>query len=326
MRKLIFILAITFCYLAPASAQTEYVLHDELEVNGHAGYLSACAVHGELDKVILVVPGFDTSNDTLPIDELTDDFEYLVAELGAMGWDIVYFEYVDGSINLKHNAENLAQFIRYLDTQAQPNYHLAALGGSMGGIVVRTLLVQENSNMGIETFVSLDSPHWGVTLSNWVNTDLVALALDYKAARQMANGHPAYERHYGWLREVEKTPAFKDQVLSPLNTCAITLSDGNQGYWAVKADDEVFHNRFYPVSSFVEYSGLRSTYMPYHSTAYLINDNTKRKFKNGKNHYRYKKSKSRYFDTIIANPRAEHEAPDYAVLQAANYIVEHGPE
>ena len=306
-------------------AEPNYVLHDEPEVNGHPGYLSAWAVHGDLDKVVLIVPGFDTDNTDLPYDRLTGDFQPAVDLLGESGWDVVFYEYVDGSIDLKQNADSLARFIEYLDTQALPGYHLAVLGGSMGGMVTRTLLVQENDRLGIDSFVSIDSPHRGVSLSHWVDQDIVNLLLDYEAARQMAAGTEAYNEHYGWLESVEKQRAFKQQILNPIATCAVTLSDGSGGYWRVKPTDEAIHNRFYPVSSYVEYSGLRSTYMPYHSTALLISDATKKKVRNGRNFYRYKRNRSRYFDEIIANDRDEHGAPAYAVEQALEFILATGP-
>ena len=103
-------------------------------------------------------------------------------------------------------------------------------------------------------------------------------------------------------------------------------STSTLGYWNVQPSDEALHNRFYPVSSYVEYSGLRSTYMPYHSTAFLVSDATKRKVKNGSNRYRYKKNRSRYFDVIIPNARDEHGAPEYAVQQAIDFILSVGPD
>ena len=309
-----------------ARAEVHFQIYDEPVVNGHPGFLSAWAVSGELDKVVIIVPGFDTENDELPYDRLTGDYLPLVEHVGALGWDVLFFEYVDGSIDLRDNADNLARFIDYVHTQAIADYHLAVIGGSMGGIVTRTLLVQENSAMGIDSFVSIDSPHRGVTLSKWVNEDLINLLLQYEAAQQMQAGSAEYNEHYGWLESVEGQRTFRQEILKPINTASVTLSDASGGYWKVKPADEALHNRFYPVSSYVEYSGLRSTYMPYHSTALLVSKSTKRKFKNGSNRYRYKKNRSRYFDVIIPNKRDEHGAPEYAVQQAVDFILSVGPD
>lgn len=297
------------------------VLHDEPIVNGHPGYLSAWDVNGPLDKVILIVPGYDTKNNSLPIDELYGDIAPITEFMGSFGWDIVYFDYVDGAIDLKANAGNLARMIEQLDSQADGDYHLAILGGSMGGIVARTMFVQENNDMGVDTYVSLDSPHWGVYLSNWVG-DVPAQIIDTKAARQMYNGDPAYKEHYGWLRSVEGTRAFKRKINRPMDTCAITLSDGSQGFWKVSWNDLALHNKYYPVSSYVSYSGLKSTYMPYHSTAYLDSFKLKKKNRGGFNLYRYADHTSSYFDQVIPNKADEHSAPAYAWLEALVFIIE----
>jgi hypothetical protein len=298
-------------------------LYDQYEINGHPGYLTAGEVNHGLQRVLLVVPGFDTRNDSLPLDELQGDFADLAGFMSAYGWDVILFDYVDGAIDLKQNADNLARFIEYLDTQAPADYHLALIGGSMGGIVVRTMFVQELSDMGVDTYVSIDAPHWGVSLSNWAG-DLAALAIDYPAAHQMHKGDPAYREHYGWLRRVERSAWFREQINGPMNTCAVALSDGREE-WEVAWDDLALHNKYYPVSSYVEYSGLTSTYMPYHSTVYLDRIATKSRVRLGSKRYRYRDLRSSYFDEIYANPRDEHAAPRYAVIQAVKCIAKYYP-
>lgn len=305
-------------------AETRFEQYDLYEVNGHPGFLSAWAISGPLDKVIVIVPGFDTKNHSTPLDELTDDFAPLVSYMGPAGWDIIYFEYVDGAMDLRANADNLARFIEYLNTQATKDYHLAILSGSMGGVVARTMFVQENDRMGVDSYVSIDSPHWGVYLSNWAG-DLAALAIDYEAAHQMHHGDPAYKELYGWLYAVESTESFKRTVNRPMNTCAIALSDGSNGYWKVNWGDLLLHNKYYPVSSYIDSSDLRSTYMPYHSTVYLDNYRTKKKSRWNYNKYEYRSLQSSYFDQTIANPREEHGAPFGAIVQALVFIVQHGP-
>ena len=109
---------------------------DVLEVNGHPGYITAYQVSpdGIVDKVLMLVSGFDTDNDDHPIDDLTTDYQPVIDLLGPQGWDIVLFDYVRGDIDLKQNADNLARFIEVVDSVAVPNYHLALVGGSMGGL------------------------------------------------------------------------------------------------------------------------------------------------------------------------------------------------
>ena len=307
-----------------APTQAERILYDQPVVNDHAGYLSAWSVNNGLNKVLLIVPGFDTKNDSLPVDKLFGDFAPVTWYMGILGWDVIYFEYVDGATDLRDNADNLARFIEYLDSQAPADYHLAVLGGSMGGIVTRTLFVQENSSMGVDSYVSVDSPHWGVYLSDWA-VDLATLAIDDFAAHQMHHGDPLYDELYGWLREVETSEDFRQRVNNPMNTCAIALSDATNGSWKVRWSDLLTHNKYYPVSSYVEVSGLRSTYMPYHSSVYLNSTSTKKSSRWGYNSYRYRSLASDYFDQTIANPRDEHAAPEYAIAQALRFILDHGP-
>ena len=310
--------------LLPSLARAETVLYDQYEINGHPGYLTAGELNHGLERVLLIVPGFDTRNDTMPLDELQGDFAELVDFFSLYGWDVIFFDYVYGAIDLKQNAENLAHFIEYLDTQAPEDYHLAVMGGSMGGIVVRTMFVQELSSMGVDTYVSIDSPHWGVQLSNWAG-DLAALAIDYPAAHQMHKGDPAYREHYGWLRRVERSDWFREEINGPMNTCAVALSDGSEE-WEVPWDDLALHNKFYPVSSYVEYSGLTSTYMPYHSTVYLDRIATRGRLQLGTKRFSYRDLTSSYFDDIYANPRDEHAAPRYAVIQAVRCIGKYAPK
>lgn len=316
----VFLVSSTFTPLVSA----ERLTYDELVVNDHQGYLTAWEKSGELDKVFLLVAGFDTKNDEHPADVLYTQYKELIDLLAPQGWDIILFDYVNGTIDLKHNADNLARFIDYLDTQVGKDYHLAVVGGSMGGIVARTMFVQEYRDMGVDTYVSVDSPHWGVSLSEWVE-DLATVLLDYKAGHQMHNGDPQYYEHYGWLRAVENDGAFMASVIDPMNTCAIALSNGEDGYWKVTWDDLAIHNKFYPVSSFFSAKGLKSTYMPYHSTVYMTDRSTKRKLRFGYTRYRYKDTRSRYFDTKIANDAAEHGAPEYAIKQAVEFVLKHQP-
>jgi pimeloyl-ACP methyl ester carboxylesterase len=299
------------------------VIHDVATVNGHPGYITAWETSGALDKVLLLVTGFDTDNDDHPVDDLYGDYQPLLNLIGPLGWDVIIFDYVDGSTYLEDNADNLARFIEYLNTQAVANYHLAIVGGSMGGIVARTMFVQENSAMGAETFVSVDSPHWGVTLSPWVE-GLAELALDYPAAHQMHNGDPAYSAHYGWLRSVETNGTFLPNVIGPMATLAIALSNGESS-WKLYWDDAIIHSKYHPVCSYVISNPFESDYMPYHSTMYLDNTSTSKSNHLGYTKYWYNSTATSYFDQKQANPKAVHGAPAYVVEQAVNFVLANGP-
>ena len=109
-------------------------------------------------------------------------------------------------------------------------YELSIVGGSMCGIVTRTMFVQEMENMGVDIFATLDSPHYGVYLS--ASIDWIAAGLDNTAGQQMLHGSDLYNEHYGWLQGVEGDTQFMQQVIDPIDTAAIALSNG-ESRWKV---------------------------------------------------------------------------------------------
>jgi surface protein with Ig-like domain len=306
---------LAFCSVA--SAATEY---NVLEVNGHPGYLTATEVSpdGVMDKVLMLVSGYDSDNNDYPIDEI-GDYQAVIDLLGADGWDVILFDYVAGDIDIKQNADNLARFIDYLDTICEPNYHLAVVAGSMGGIVTRCMFVQEYSGMGVETFVSVDAPHHGVYLSPWVES-LAVLLIDTVAGHQMANGQSEFDTLYGWMRSVENNGTFKPTIIDPMATLAIALSDG-EGEWEVDWGDLIIHTKYHPVCSFVEAEGLESDYMPYHSVCMFDNSSTDSDEHWGYNDYWYENTYTSYFDVKQPNPKTEHGAPEFAIQQAIDFAV-----
>jgi pimeloyl-ACP methyl ester carboxylesterase len=311
-------------------------IYDSDPVNGHAGYLSAWRVSGDLDKPIIIVKGYDNSNDDHPIDDFDDDLGVLTQALTESGFDIIIFDYVNGTADLKQNADNLASFIHDLDgifeengvvdldNDGHPDYELSVIGGSMGGIVARTMFVQENDAMGVDTFVSLDAPHHGVYLSPYISwvTDF----LDTIAGHQMLEGDDAYFEHYNWLRAVESNPEFKARVIDPMHTAAIALSDGESS-WHLDLGDLIFHTDYHDVSSYVEKEEARSDYIPYHSAVNMDNPSTMivdRDFDS--KDLKYTNTHTSYFDQKIQNPRAPHGGPDYAILQAIDFVVAHSSQ
>lgn len=316
---------------AAKTASAIDTVYDRDPVNGHPGFLSAWRVTDELDKPVIVVKGYDTENDDHPVDDLDDDLNIVTQPLTDLGYDIIVFDYVDGEADLKENADNLAEFIRYLDGMltangfidrdgdGHPDYELAIIGGSMGGIVTRTMFVQENEAMGVDAFVTIDSPHHGVQLSPFLSwaTDFV----DSVAGHQMLYGDDAYFLHYDWLRSIERTIDFREQVIGPMHTAAIALSDGESD-WRLDAAQLLFHTDYHDVSSYIEKGEAQSDYVPYHSAVNM--DNTEIEIVDlGWDYvdYRYVKTQTSYFDLKIPNPRDLHHAPDYAIQQAIEFII-----
>ncbi|MEN8141798.1 MAG: hypothetical protein ABFR97_11315 [Thermodesulfobacteriota bacterium] len=321
--------------LTGTSALAEPQVYDVPELNGHPGYLTAYEISpdGIVDKVLILANGFDVENDSHPLEQIQTGGEYraIVEELLPLGWDVVMFDYVRGDIDLKDNADNLADFIGVIDgVAAGSDYHLAVVGGSMGGIVVRTMFVQEHANMGVDTYVSVDSPHHGVFLSPWVDPTarfgFYVIQGDSQAAFQMTHGDWEFFNHYGWLEEVEHSAGFMADVIDPMNTLAIALSDG-EGSWGLDWEDAVIHTKYHEVSSFVGTTNgeLRSDYMPYHSVVMMDDTSTSMRPRFGYYKYWYNNTHTSYFDQKQANPRAEHGAPEHIVRQAVDFVLAHGP-
>ena len=323
--------------VALTASETAFALvYAQDPVNGHTGFLSAWRVTGELDKPIILVKGYDSVNDGHPIDDLDGDLGMLTQPLTDSGYDIIVFDYVNGEADLKANADNLAEFIRYLDgklsangvidrdADGHPDYELAIIGGSMGGIVARTMFVQENDAMGVDIFVTIDSPHHGVQLSPYLDwaTDFI----DSVAGHQMLYGDDAYDEHYDWLRSVERSPAFRELVIDPMHTAAIALSDG-ESEWRLDFSDWLIHTEYHDVSSYIEEGDARSDYVPYHS-AVNMDDTRVDEIGDGLDYrdLKYNDTHTSYFDLKIPNPRDLHGGPDYAVQQAIGFVIENSEQ
>ena len=174
--------------------------------------------------------------------------------------------------------------------------------------------------MGVDTFVTIDSPHHGVQLSPFLNwaTDFI----DSIAGHQMLYGDAAYFEHYGWLRSVENNTTFKASVINPMHTAAIALSDG-ESEWHLDFSELINHTEFHDVSSYIENGDVQSDYVPYHSAVNM--DNTDVEVLDQDWYYadlRYVDTNTSYFDLKIQNPRDSHGAPNYAIHQAIDFVIE----
>jgi len=308
-------------------------VYDRDPVNGHSGFLSAWRVTDELDKPVIVVKGYDTVNEGHPIDDLKNDLGMSTQPLINLGYDIIVFDYVNGEADLKDNADNLAELIWYMDGilsdngvidrdgDGHPDYELAIIGGSMGGIVARTMFVQENERMGADIFVTIDTPHHGVQLSPLL--DWATEFIDSVAGHQMLYGDDAYFEHYEWLQSVENNPEFKARVIDRMHTAAIALSDGESD-WHLDSSDLLFHTEYHDVSSYIENRDARSDFVPYHSAVNM--DNTEVEVLDRDWNYvdlRYIDTHTSYFDLKIQNPRDLHDSPDYVIQEAIGFVIEY---
>jgi len=301
-------------------SQAQYI--EELEVNGHPGYQVGMELANTRNKVFMMVAGFDIENSNNAMSTLHGSYKPIINRLQPLGWSVVYFDYIDGSIDLAHNAENLAAFIADLDTQFAPDYELVLVGGSMGGIVARTMFAQNQDAMGVDTFITIDSPHHGVYLSKAVDK-LASWVLDYKAGHQMQHGHPEHEHFYNWLTTEESTEVFRS-AMDPVTTAAIALSDGERP-WSMSIGQLGLHNKWFNVSSIIREQSITLNYIPYHSAIYMDDISTDKDRKGTRYQYSYRDTSSSYFDITINNPVDEHGAPEYAMAQALDIALGRTP-
>jgi hypothetical protein len=108
-----------------------------------------------------------------------------------------------------------------------------------------------------------------------------------------------------------------------MHTAAIALSDG-ESRWHLDFNDLGFNTEYHNVSSYIENRDFRSDYIPYHSAVNM--DDTEVETLDSDWHYadlRYIDTHTSYFDLKIPNPRDRHSAPDYAIEQAINFVIDY---
>ncbi len=308
-----------------ASPQVTSFHYEKSWLNGHPGYITEWRIAGAFDKPIIVVLGYDPSNDYSVYDAISM-YGSLIDQMNAEGYDIIVFDYVDGDTWIQDNADNLADFIRYVDSYFSGDYTLALIGASMGGIVGRTMFAQEGSNMGVDIFITLDSPHYGVYFSNyvsWLTGALVDFFLLTPAGQQMYHGSDLYNQFYGWLQSVENSQ-FLNDVIGPMTTAAYAMSNG-EGRWSVSWGSLATHTKYHPVSSYTKIGWFASDFIPYHSAVYLDDPSTSSSLGWFKTYYWYRNTHSTYFDYKFPTYRTEHTASNFGYLlsQAMGFVKTH---
>ena len=149
-----------------------------------------CSGDGIINNPLIVVEGFDFSNDLANLiaeegspkktngvtdyDSFTrtlilsgsDDLRDLIQNNGKQ-YDIFYVDWVNGADYMERNAYVLQDIIKWVNSIKQGNEPNVILGQSMGGIVTRYALTDmEERGEDYETnlFVSHDSPHQGANV------------------------------------------------------------------------------------------------------------------------------------------------------------------
>lgn len=292
------------------------------EVNGHSGFKVHVVADGVIDAPLIFCLGYENAYN--PQSAL--QYIQLAGYTMGSGKDLMIFDSLDPSMSLYNNAENLAAFVgdvlpMFGVTEETP---IICGGKSAGGLYTRIMFVQENDDMGIDTYFSVDTPHTGVVFSNWA----MQLGIPYafftgEGAFQMMPTDPRYI-----LDDVaaQEKGYFLNQVIDDVEKIAFTAVNNDDNEWAVDDLTMAYHGVYFPVSSWQDTTFLqemgypvpdKTGFIPYHSSAYLMTDEVELK-DNGMWHYKAN-AQSKYFDQIVAPP-----TPDIALSHDDMYLFNAG--
>jgi len=232
----------------------------------------------KIRKPIIIASGFDPQDKNRIYDEDTYDedkniYLYNIAnhkeqgevkgfldQLREYGYDIIIWRSADSEKSIIKNADNLIEFIKFINNRNTTDNELIMYGASMGGLVVRYALTKmeyKGEDHKTKLFVSMDSPqngadvllgfqYLGMFFKNLVGGTIgnqIDNALNCDAAKEMLlyhhttsdinNNHKALcaNARTAFLAELESKGNFPQKPL----TMAISLGSGiatNQGFSA----------------------------------------------------------------------------------------------
>jgi hypothetical protein len=120
-----------------------------------------------LDRPMIVVEGFDARNSDYPL------IYYAAAknffdEVRSRDADVLIFNFNDGGRDIRLNADALTYGVHYVNNIQTNNQKIVLCGLSMGGVVARYCLTENEDNgspLPVSHFLSLDSPHQGARIN-----------------------------------------------------------------------------------------------------------------------------------------------------------------
>lgn len=132
----------------------------------------------QFDIPFIFVMGFDPTNKTSSQQFYNSRKDDLIKEVrnADPNIDILIYDYADGGTSLLNNRDHLINGLSFLNTII--NSPKAIWGYSMGGVITRAALAkaeEENLNLNISYFISLDSPQRGAN----ANLDLQNLVDEF---------------------------------------------------------------------------------------------------------------------------------------------------
>ena len=139
----------------------------------------------KIRKPIIIASGFDPMNNNRIYDEESFDdkksiYLYNVAnrkepgetkgfldKLREYGYDIIIWRSKNSTESISRNADNLIEFIKYINDLNTTDNELIIYGASMGGLIVRYALTKmeyDGDNHKTKLFISMDSPQEGANV------------------------------------------------------------------------------------------------------------------------------------------------------------------
>ena len=134
---------------------------------GSASLYAGC--DGVLDKPVIVVEGFDPTNDNNANDIRR---KYLDGRIESSfrnnGYDVIYVDFNDGGGDIRTNARVVRDLIVDVNREKRGSNDIIVIGESMGGLVaryaLRKLMEMNGITHNVSHYISFDAPHKGANV------------------------------------------------------------------------------------------------------------------------------------------------------------------
>lgn len=175
--------------------------------------------------------------------------------------DIPVFVFIprDTELDIRENGVNLGDALTQINAMVEstgiadenqdgyPDYKLIIVANGISGLWVRSMFVLENSNMGVDQLITLDTPHKGLRISLIGELYYNQISMYSISEKQIDPREPESFAFFSWLEGLE-TEAFISSHIDPIETTSIAYSDGERS-WTQWLHEEIYHSPFNKVSS-----------------------------------------------------------------------------
>tara|TARA_R110002124_G_scaffold286675_1_gene468224 strand:- start:8 stop:913 length:906 start_codon:yes stop_codon:yes gene_type:complete len=121
-----------------------------------------------IDDPYFLIEGFDPTNDNNENLYYAGALEF-INPIRSNGGDFIVFQFADGGGDMFQNAIKVTQGIQYINSLVTSNNSTKVIGVSMGGVIGRYVLAkadEDNVNLNVSHFISLDAPQTGAILDS----------------------------------------------------------------------------------------------------------------------------------------------------------------